>query len=244
MGSQPPVVEADQLDAAAAEIAHEAVGIGNPRDDARGRRAAPPPSPRECAPARRQRLRTVSVNSTPLTASRTAAVASMSSRATPHGLGQAHEAAEVDHGRFDALLVQPAVAAEPAAEAAEHLLVEQQQRGARQAVEDDETDRIRSDIDDADAPFPRASWPRARRRRASLPHSRGCAAAKRRSCHAPSGLLEIEQRRLLGFLERAAAAREARVGHEIGMGAEGAGLRRYRGHSGRRGPAPSSAPCP
>ena len=77
---------------------------------------------------------------------------------------------------FDAFLVQPPVAAEPAAEAAEHLLVEQQQRRARQAVEDDETDRIRSDIDDADAPFPRASWPRASRRRAFLPHG----AARRR----------------------------------------------------------------
>ena len=114
----------------------------------------------------RQRLRTVSANSTPLTASRTAAVASMSSRATPMALARRTKRPRFTMRRFDAFLVQPPVAAEPAAEAAEHLLVEQQQRRARQAVEDDETDRIRSDIDDADAPFPRASWPRARRRRA------------------------------------------------------------------------------
>ena len=37
MGAEPPVVEADQLDAAAAQIAHQAVGIGNARDDAERR---------------------------------------------------------------------------------------------------------------------------------------------------------------------------------------------------------------
>ena len=49
----------------------------------------------------------------------------------------------------DAVLVQPAGRVDAAAEAAQHLLVEQRQRRARRPLEDDEAHRVGADIDDA-----------------------------------------------------------------------------------------------
>ena len=120
-----------------------------------------------------------------------------------------------------------------AAEAGQHLLVEDRRRAARQPLVDDEAHRVRADVDDRDrrpvveAALGRRSWRMLTRRLRALRRG-GDKAARRR------------------FFERFAAARQARIGHEVLVGVERLLARRglYARRTCRPARASSSARCP
>ena len=93
---------------------------------------------------------TAAMNSRPFEASRGAAVASTCSDGDVHLRRQRAEAADRRQRRGDRLGLEPAARRQAAGEAAELLLVEQRRRRARQPLVDDETDRVRADVDDGD----------------------------------------------------------------------------------------------
>ena len=150
MGPELSMIEAHELEAAAAEIAHHPVRPGNAGDDAEGgefrlfgsrkdthgRAAAPAHGGSEFGSIlgvahsrRRQQIETLSA----------------------HRLGQAHEAVQIDERRINARFVQASGFIQAAAQPAEHLLVEQQQGRAGDSVEDDKADGVGADVNDGDA---------------------------------------------------------------------------------------------
>ena len=85
------------------------------------------------------------------TASRAAAVASTKTSPTPIVLHRARGSAQAPASALhDRVLVEPAGRGDVAAEAAEHLLVVDRRRRARQALVGDEAHRVRADVDDRD----------------------------------------------------------------------------------------------
>ena len=89
------------------------------------------------------------MNSRPLLASRQAAVAIAHSLPTrmPRKRAKAHQRGE---RLVDGVLGEQAGREHLAAEAGEHLFVEDRRQAARQPLVDDEADRVRADVDDRD----------------------------------------------------------------------------------------------
>ncbi len=159
------VADRHQLDAAAAEIAHHPAGIRNSRDDAQRRE----PTLRLA----RQDLYG-DAGAAPNLGGEGGAVLGIAHRrccerieaADADGACERHEPLEMREGRLDALGVELTGLAEPTAQSAQDLLVEQRHRRARERVVDDEADGIGADIDDPDrASLARSPRPAARRHR-------------------------------------------------------------------------------
>ena len=146
--------EPHQLDAAAAEVAHQPVGLGNAGQHALRREPrlvlARQDAHRDMAAALDLGDEVAAVDGV---ADGRGCQQVQPRRA--HGAGQAHEAGEVDQRRLDAGFVEPAGRVEAAPQAAQHLLVEQRQGRARRAVEHHQADRIGADVDDRDAAMTR-----------------------------------------------------------------------------------------
>ena len=148
-GAEPAIAQRHQLEAAAAQVAHHAVGVGHAADHAETREARlvlaahdvglDAGSPLELAHevgtvggvadgGRRQQVE----------------------RRHLHVVGERGEAVDVGQRHLDAFRVQPAGGVQPAGEAAQHLFVEHRQRRAACPLVDDEADRIRAHVDDSD----------------------------------------------------------------------------------------------
>ena len=139
--------DADQLEAAAAEIADQPVGVGDARDHA-VRRQPRLLAARQHAPVDARARRTSSRNAAPLAASRTAAVATVSSVAHLHLARQQREAAERRAPAPSLLARAGRSSPSPRPRPAQHLLVEAGSRRRAAPVIDDEADRVRADVDD------------------------------------------------------------------------------------------------
>ena len=68
-----------------------------------------------------------------------------------NGAGESDEAAQIDQRQGDPFRVQPAGRGDTAPEAAHDLLVEQRKHRGAEPLENDEAQRVRAEIDDADA---------------------------------------------------------------------------------------------
>ena len=146
-----------------------------------------------------------------------------------HVVGERDEAVDVGERHLDALRVEPAGCVQAAGQAAQHLLVEYRQRRAAGAFVDDEADRVRADVDDADAA--RAECPglpstiRAPRslRRPCAPRlaetGRDCSDESADAPLCRSGT-EHQTRHRATQPQCAAPARQRRICHEIVMGNE------------------------
>ena len=142
-------VERDQFQAAAAEIADEAVGAGSAGQHAHGRQ------PRLLLPADDADGQAGAAADGIDEGGAVAGVAHGGGGdhvepADTHALGQRGEAFQRGKPLDDAVGVQQARLLHAAAEAAQHLLVEQGERRTGQPVMDDETDRVGADVDHAD----------------------------------------------------------------------------------------------
>ena len=161
--------DVDQLEAAAAQVADDAVRRVEARDHAERRELAPRAAPEsssigwpQAASARGAgRPRRSS-------ASRAAAVASTKNCRRRASSGRARGSARAPRAPADRLLVEAPGRRDVAAEAAQHLLVEDRRRRAGEALIGDEAHRVRADIDDGD--------------RAGRPCSRPCASRRLRGC--------------------------------------------------------------
>ena len=68
-----------------------------------------------------------------------------------NGAGESDEAAQIDQRQGDPFRIQPAGRGDAAPEAAHDLLVEERKHRGAEPLEDDEAQRVRAEIDDADA---------------------------------------------------------------------------------------------
>ena len=141
------MVEGDQLDAAAADIAHDAIGVRNARDDAEGGQAA-------LLLARQYaHLEAAHVGDR---GDEVGAVHGLAYRRRRHhvdqldlhGTGQRHVALERGPGEARAVGIEPAGDRQAAAEPAQHALIEYRRRCPAQSVVRDHAHRVRPDIDD------------------------------------------------------------------------------------------------
>ncbi len=192
-------IDGDELDAAAAEIADDAVGLRDAGDDAESRQAtlggavedvdghaaAPGRLGDELAPVARVAHGGGGDDVEPR---------------HPDGTRERDETLQILERRADGVGIEPARPFEAAAEAAQHLLVEESERRTPEPIVDDEPKRVRPDVDDGNA----------------TARSHGGGDLVRRF----GPVVEHQTRRRLGAAERAAASRQAGVGHEIGMGTE------------------------
>ena len=148
----PALVESDQFQRPAAQVAHGAVGRGDSRKDAQGRQ------PRLLRPADHRDVEGAAAGeprqrkTAPSAASRTAAVARMSTRSTSI---PSREGGEPDQDcRWPSARPSgfelPGCRQGPA-QAAHDFLVEHRDRCAGQPVVDDQPDRVGADVDHADA---------------------------------------------------------------------------------------------
>ncbi len=148
--ADPAVTHGNQFEAAAAEIAHHAIGVGHAADHAEARIArfvlaahdvggdagAPDHLVDEFLAVggvahggRRQQIE----------------------RRHSHVLCQGDEAIDIGERQFDASRIEPSGCVQAAGKAAQHFFVEQRQRRATRPFVDDESNRIRADVDDANA---------------------------------------------------------------------------------------------
>ena len=141
----------DELQAAAAQVADDALGPGKAGHDAVGRKAGlvlaaqHPDFEARIAPQRLDEGRAVR---------RLAHGRGRKGRQARHlhGGGRTDEAAQVRPGLDDAVRVEPAGGAQAAAQPAHHLLVEDRNRRAGRPLEHHKADGIGADVDDGDPP--------------------------------------------------------------------------------------------
>ena len=197
-------VDVDQLEAAAAEVAGDAVGVRKPI-----RMPLAASSASRCAGQHLDRAPSAcsprAMKSGPSEASRTAAVAMARTFLTPRMRVIAWKRRQRLERALDASAPSRPVEATGAAEAAQHLLVEERRRAAHRALVDDEAHRVGPDIDDAD-----------RLELAAAASSSVVLCASRRLHASASALLVLEaEARREAVLQRLSAPRQARVGHEV-----------------------------
>ncbi len=92
---------------------------------------------------------------------------------------QGDEALQIGKGELDAVGIEPAGHRDAAPERAHDLFVQQGQQGRAEPFEDDETQRIRADIDDRDA-ISSGLW-------TSIGHRRAYGAAAAEPCRGRTG---------------------------------------------------------
>ncbi len=141
--------DVDQLEAAAAEIAGDPVGLAKAHQMPLAASSASR-SPERIWIGSPAATSPRAMKSGPSSASRTAAVAMARTFLTPRMRVIGAEAGQRRQRALHAVAAELAGAGDGAAEAAQHLLVEQRRRAAHRALVDDEAHRVRADVDDAD----------------------------------------------------------------------------------------------
>ena len=148
--AEPALPDGDQLEAAAAQVAHHARRVGHAADHAVAREArlvlAAHDVRLDAGPARQLAHEIGAVGGV---AHRRGG--QQVERRHLHVVGKRGEAVDVGQRHLDAFGIEPAGGVQAARQAAQHLLVEHRQRCAARALVDDEADRVRADVDDADA---------------------------------------------------------------------------------------------
>src|SRR5260221_486752 len=192
-------IDGNELDAAAAEIADDAVGLRNPGDDAE-RREMPLGGAVEDIDGNPAAPRRFGDELAPIARIAHGGGGDDVEPRHPDGARERDEALQILQRRRDGVGIEAARPFEAAAETAQYFLVEQSERRAADAIVDDEPKRIRPDVDDGDA----------------TAESHGGGDLVRRF----GPVVEHQTRRRLGAAERATASRQAGVGHEIGMRAK------------------------
>ena len=244
---------ADQFEAAAAEIADDAVRIRE-RPRARPRRAiSPPRSPDSTSTSRPSRggsseeIRAVRAHRAPRRWRRCGAC-------HVHLAGDQRKRSSATSARSDGRRIDQLGRGHAPAEPGHHLLVEQDRGNSRRPVIDDETDRIRADVDDRRRARRSCPGPgrvrfgreiRASCRRRSVAGNLGPAKTDRTGAMPGSSIMHRRAGASawapLPLAQRRAASRQRRIGHEIAMQVERLVARPDAAHSCRRASASSSA---
>ena len=149
-GAEPALPQRHQLEAAAAQVAHHARGIGHAADHAEAREArlvlAAHDMGLDAGPPRELAHEVLAVGGVAHGGGR-----QQVERRHLHVVGERGEAVDVGQRHLDAFRIEAAGGVEAAGQAAQHLFVEHRQRRPACPLVDDETDRVRADVDDADA---------------------------------------------------------------------------------------------
>ena len=200
-----------EVDAAAAQVADDAMRADRSCGPRPRRRYAPRRGRRGSRPGGRLARSASARNSLPFSALRTASVATYSTSPDLQRAGDVGEPAQRVQRAVHLLAAEAARGREAAAESADRLLVEQRDRRPAQALVDDQPDRVGADVDDRERRLPC----RRERQHATLARAVG----RRSRCLRLGGAGQLQAAHAL-LLQGAAAARQAGVGHEVGVRGE------------------------